>query len=93
MDVHPSAHEHGVASEDIEHAVAHAMTIDDQDIEDALRRRGRGRPPIGSGPARVESVRLDPELRQALAERARRDHTTPSSSVIRTGLRKYLDTG
>jgi hypothetical protein len=61
------------------------------DVEETLRRRG-GRPPIGSGPASVESVRLDPELRQALAERARRDHETPSS-VIRRALRKYLAAG
>ena len=29
------------------------------DVDEILRRRG-GRPPIGSGPASVESVRLDP---------------------------------
>jgi hypothetical protein len=59
------------------------------DVDEILRRRG-GRPPIGSAPATVESVRLDPELRDALAERARRDDETPSS-VIRKALRKYLD--
>jgi hypothetical protein len=59
------------------------------DIEQTLRRRG-GRPPIGSAAASVESVRLDPELRQALARRAERDHET-ISSVIRKALRKYLD--
>jgi hypothetical protein len=35
-------------------------------------------------------VRLDPELRDALLERARQDHET-TSSVIRKALRKYLD--
>jgi hypothetical protein len=59
------------------------------DIDETLRRRG-GRPPIGSAAASVESVRLDPELRQALSQRAERDHET-SSSVIRKALRKYLD--
>jgi hypothetical protein len=58
------------------------------DVEETLRRRG-GRPAIGSAPASVESVRLDPELRQALARRAERDHET-TSSVIRKALRKYL---
>jgi hypothetical protein len=58
-------------------------------IEQTLRRRG-GRPPIGSAAASVESVRLDPELRQALARRAERDQET-TSSVIRKALRKYLD--
>lgn len=59
------------------------------DVDEMLRRRG-GRPPIGSAAASVESVRLDPELRQALARRARRDRDT-TSSVIRKALRKYLD--
>ncbi len=58
------------------------------DVDDVLRRRG-GRPPIGSAAASVESVRLDPELRAALAQRARRDHET-TSAVIRKALRKYL---
>lgn len=51
------------------------------DVEQTMRRRA-GRPAIGSGPAAVESVRLDPELRQALAQRAERDHET-TSAVIR----------
>lgn len=59
------------------------------DVDEMRRRRG-GRPPIGSAAASVESVRLDPELREALARRARRDRET-TSSVIRKALRKYLD--
>ena len=59
------------------------------DVEEIVRRRG-GRPPIGSAPASVESVRLDPELRQALVDRAQRDHQT-TSAVIREALRRYLD--
>jgi hypothetical protein len=59
------------------------------DVDETLRRRG-GRPPIGSAPASVESVRLDPELRQALAQRAEQDRET-TSSVIRKALRKYLE--
>lgn len=59
------------------------------DVDEMLRRRG-GRPPIGSAAASVESVRLDPELREAVVERARRDGET-ASSVIRKALRKYLD--
>jgi len=61
------------------------------DIEETLGRRG-GRPPIGSAAAEVESVRLDPELRAALADRAERDHET-TSAVIREALRKYLQVG
>jgi len=59
------------------------------DVDELLRRRG-GRPPIGSAAATVESVRLDPDLREALAQRAARDHET-TSSVIRKALRRYLD--
>jgi len=58
------------------------------DVEETIRRRG-GRPPLGSAAASVESVRLEPELRQALASRAEHDHET-TSSVIRKALREYL---
>jgi len=61
------------------------------DVDETLRRRG-GRPPIGSAAASVESVRLDPELREALSQRAERDNETPSS-VIRKALRTYLRVG
>ncbi len=47
---------------------------------------------MGSGPAKVESVRLDPELREALAERAESDREA-TSSVIRKALRQYLALG
>ena len=61
------------------------------DVDEILRRR-RGRPPIGSAPASVESVRLDPALRTALRERAERDDET-TSVVIRRALRQYLEVG
>lgn len=61
------------------------------DVDEILRRRA-GRPTMGSAPATVESVRLDPELREALTERAQRDEET-TSSVIRKALRKYLEVG
>ncbi len=60
------------------------------DVEQTLRRGGR--PSIGSAPAGVESVRLDPELRRALAQRAERDAET-TSAVIRRALRRYLEVG
>jgi hypothetical protein len=53
-----------------------------------LRRRP-GRPPMGSGPADTLPVRLEPELRQAVDDRAEKDHTTPSD-VVREALRRYL---
>lgn len=61
------------------------------DVDELVRRRGRrGRPTLGSGPASVESVRLDPELREALASRAEVEGTS-TSEVIREALRKYLE--
>jgi uncharacterized protein (DUF4415 family) len=60
------------------------------DADALIARRGkRGRPALGSAPAGVESVRLDPELRDQLTERAKADGTTPSE-VIRQALRNYL---
>ena len=59
------------------------------EVDEMLQRRG-GRPPIGSAAATVESVRLDPELREALARRARSDRET-TSAVIRKALPRYLD--
>lgn len=53
-----------------------------------LRRAG-GRKPIGSAAARVIPVRLDPELEQALRERAQTDHSN-ASEVIRDALRAWL---
>jgi hypothetical protein len=61
------------------------------DVEETLKRRP-GRPTIGSGPAQVESVRLDPELSEALERRAKHDHEA-TSAVIRKALQRYLATG
>jgi hypothetical protein len=36
VEIHPAAFKHGVAEEDIKHAVEHAMTIDDQDADTRL---------------------------------------------------------
>lgn len=53
-----------------------------------LRRRP-GRPSMGSGPAETLPVRLDPELRRALDDRAAADKST-ASDVVRKALRRYL---
>jgi hypothetical protein len=53
-----------------------------------LRRRG-GRRPMGSGPAEVVPIRLDPELRAALAARAEAEHTS-ASEIVREALRAWL---
>ncbi len=65
----------------------------DEEAEEGLDvtklRRRRGRPAMGSGPAESLPVRLDPELREALDERAAADNTT-ASDVVREALRRYL---
>jgi hypothetical protein len=68
-----------------------ARAEDGYDVDETLRRRG-GRPLLGTGPAAVESVRLEPELREALRARAEHDQESPSA-VVRKALRQYLKTG
>ena len=53
------------------------------------RRRGPGRPPMGEAAKAVDSVRLEPTLRAAAAQRAEEEGTTVSE-VIRRALREYL---
>jgi hypothetical protein len=56
------------------------------------RRPKRGRPALGSSPASVESVRLDPELRLELLQRAQSEGTT-TSEIIREALRRFSRAG
>ena len=73
---------------DLDHIATEVETTT-YDIE-TLKSRRRGRPPIGSGPAEVVPVRIDPELRAAIEARAQQDHTT-TSEIIREALRRYLN--
>ena len=59
------------------------------DVSEIVRRRRVGRPPLGSAPASVESVRLDPELKRDLLLRAARDQISVSE-VIRRAIGEYL---
>jgi hypothetical protein len=77
-----------LTDEDID-AIAGEVEEADYDVE-ALKTRRRGRPPMGSGPADVVPVRIDPELRAAIEARAEADHTT-TSEIIREALRRFLD--
>jgi hypothetical protein len=36
VEIHPSARKHGIADEDIEHAMTHPMAIDEQDEDTRL---------------------------------------------------------
>ena len=53
------------------------------------KRRGRGRPPLGDAAKAVESVRIDPDLREEAAQRAAEEGVTVSE-IIRRALRQYL---
>jgi hypothetical protein len=60
------------------------------DTDQLVARRGkRGRPRLGTEPSSVESVRLDPELKELLTRRAE-DEGVPVSEVIREALRAHL---
>jgi predicted HicB family RNase H-like nuclease len=64
---------------------------DGYDVDEIVSRRGkRGRPPLGAAPSTVESVRLDPELKERLARRAEADGVAVSE-VIREALRHHLE--
>ena len=69
-------------------ALAEKVEHRDYDV-DALQKRRRGRPAMGSAPAEVVPVRIDPELRAAVAARAESDRTT-TSEIIREALRQFL---
>ena len=56
-----------------------------------LRRRP-GRPAMGSGPAEGLPVRFEPELREALEDRAQADGVS-TGEVVRRAVRKYLKAG
>ena len=78
-------------------------TLTDEDIETLptevsekvydvgiLKKRRRRRPPMGSGPAEVVPVRIDPELLAAIESTAEADHAT-TSEIIRQAIRRFLD--
>ena len=61
------------------------------DVDAIVARRGkRGRPRLGSAPSTVESVRLDPELKERLARRAEEEGVS-AAEVIREALRNHLE--
>ncbi len=70
-------------------AIAEEVERADYDVSQ-LKTRRRGRPPMGSGPADVVPVRIDPELRGAIEARAQAEHTT-TSEIIREAIRRFLD--
>lgn len=89
----PRVHGHTRSGRPITEADVGALAAEAEagyDVDELIARRPkRGRPALGSAPASVESVRLDPELHRELAERARAEGTT-TSEVIREALRRFL---
>jgi len=70
-------------------AIATEVAETDYDVE-TLKTRRRGRPLMGSGPADVVPVRIDPELRAAIEARAEAEQTT-TSEIIREAIRRFLE--
>lgn len=48
-----------------------------------------GRPSLGEGVSPVLQIRIDEQMRQQLSERAKREHTTPSS-LARDAIQAFL---
>ena len=92
----PRTHGHTESGCPITDADVEAMADEAEagyDVDELIARRGkRGRPALGSAPATVESVRLDPELRDELAARAEAEGVS-ASELIRKALREYLRAG
>jgi hypothetical protein len=70
-------------------AIATEVAETEYDVE-ILKTRRPGRPSMGSGPADVVPVRIDPELRAAIEARAEAEHTT-TSEIIREAIRRFLE--
>jgi GNAT superfamily N-acetyltransferase len=77
LDIHPAARKHGIADEDIEHAVTHAMAIDDTH-DDARLYIGPARnaallevltiPTIQGPELAIHAMRMRPKYRQLIPE-------------------------
>ena len=61
----------------------------DAGLDPSRLRRQVGRPTLGADPAELTAVRLPPEIRRALDDRAAQEHTS-ASEVIRRALDLYL---
>lgn len=70
-------------------AIADEVENTDYDVGVLLERK-RGRPAMGSAPAAVVPVRIDPELKALIDARVAADDSS-TSEVIREALRHFLD--
>lgn len=89
----PRVYGHTTSGRPITDAEVEALATEAEagyNVDELIARRGkRRRPALGSEPASIESVRLDPELREKLAERAQATGTS-TSEIIRDALREFL---
>jgi len=86
-DMHRTSSGRALSDDELDRLAAEVEETD-YDVE-VLKTRRRGRPPMGSGPADVVPVRIDPELRAAIEARALTDDTT-TSEIIREAIRRFL---
>jgi hypothetical protein len=76
LEIHPSARKHGIADEDIEHAVTHAMAIDDTDearlyigpARDAALLEVVTIPAVEGSELAIHAMRMRPKYRPLLSE-------------------------
>lgn len=69
--------------------IAVEVEVADYDVQ-GLGSRRWGRPAMGSSPADVVTVRIDPELRAAIEAHVKANHLT-TSELIREAIRRFLD--
>jgi CRISPR-associated endonuclease/helicase Cas3 len=72
-----------------EEAVEKMASKAEKGLDVSKLRRRVGRPAMGSGPAEGLPIRFDPELREALEQRAKKEGVS-AGEVVRRAVRKYL---
>ncbi len=68
--------------------IADELELADYDI-DTLKTRRRGHSAMGSGPADIVSLRIDPKLKAEIEACAEANHTT-AGEIIRETIRRFL---
>jgi hypothetical protein len=89
----PERKSHGRSKAGVEltdDVLEHMAREADEGLDITKLSRRPGRPAMGSAPADAFPVRLAPELRRALEQRAAADQTT-ASEIVRQALRRYLE--
>jgi predicted HicB family RNase H-like nuclease len=88
----PDQHSYGKARSGVEltDEVIERMAAEaEAGLDTSKLRRRPGRPSMGAEPAKALPVRFEPEMRQAIEERAKAEGVT-AGEVVRRALRQYL---